>query len=221
MPSYLAGMRRFLGAMVLSAGLAGSAWAADPTVTADIEQLKADVERLMATNLEQQKRITELTRQLQTVREEANRQKSDPAVGTLSEQVRKLSDKIEEVDRKRIGDAGVVKDQFEKLATLIKSTPAPSSSPVRHTEGGSARNEPSDGDGPKPRPRPPANIPDKGYEYVVQSNDTVSGIIGLYNTEFKKQGKKGVSLQQVLDANPGLRPEKLKVGQKIFIPMPQ
>ena len=104
----------------------GSALAADPTVTADIDQLKADVERLMATNLEQQKRISELTRQLQSVREEANRQRSDPAVAALSEQVRKLSDKIEEVDRKRLGDAAVVKEQFEKLANLIASTPPPS-----------------------------------------------------------------------------------------------
>ena len=62
--------------MALSAGLVGSALAADPTVTADLDQLKADVERLMATNLELQKRITELTRQLQTVREEANRQRN-------------------------------------------------------------------------------------------------------------------------------------------------
>ena len=198
--------------MALSAGLVGSALAADPTVTADIDQLKADVERLMATNLELQKRITELTRQLQTVREEANRQKSDPAVGTLSEQVRKLSDKIEEVDRKRIGDAGVVKDQFDKLVDLIKATPA-SPPKVPHSDPGP--------DTQKQKSRPAPAIPDKGYEYVVQSNDTVSGIIGLYNTEFKKQGKKGVSLQQVLDANPGLVPAKLKVGQKIFIPMPQ
>ncbi len=207
--------------MAVSASLAGGLWAADPTVTADIDQLKADVERLMATNLEQQKRITELTRQLQTVREEANRQKSDPAVGTLSEQVRKLSDKIEEVDRKRIGDAGIVKEQFEKLAKLIASTPTAPAATSRHAEGGSTKKPIAEGDEPKTPPRSPANIPDKGYECVVEDKDTVSGIISRYNTEFKKQGKKGVSLQQVLDANPGLVPAKLKVGQKIFIPMPQ
>ena len=207
--------------MAVSASLAGGLWAADATVTADIDQLKADVERLMATNLDQQKRIAELTRQLQTVREEANRQKSDPAVATLSDQVRKLSDKIEEVDRKRIGDAGVVKDQFEKLAKLIASTPTASATTSRHTEGGSTKKPTMEADEPRTAQRPPANIPDKGYECVVEDKDTVSGIISRYNAEFKKQGKKGVSLQQVLDANPGLVPAKLKVGQKIFIPMPQ
>ena len=198
--------------MALSAGLVGSALAADPTVTADIDQLKADVERLMATNLEQRKRISELTRQLQTVREEANRQKSDPAVATVSDQVRKLSEKIEEVDRKRINDAAVVKEQFDKLVDLIKATPV-GTPRVSHADPGP--------DPQKQKARPATAIPDKGYEYVVQSNDTVSGIIGLYNAEFRKQGKKGVSLQQVLDANPGLVPAKLKVGHKIFIPMPQ
>ncbi len=190
--------------MAVSAVLAGGVWAADPTVTADLEQLKADVERLMATNLEQQKRIAELTRQLQAVREEANRLKSDPAVASLSEQVRKLSDKIEEVDRKRLGDAAVVREQFEKLANLIAATPAPSA-PKKQ----------------EPAPRPTQPISDKGYEYVSQQNDTVSGILERYNAEFRKAGKKGVSLQQVLDANPGLVPSKLRVGQRVFIPMPQ
>ena len=198
--------------MALSAGLVGSALAADPTVTADIDQLKADVERLMATNLEQQKRISELTRQLQTVREEANRQKSDPAVATVSDQVRKLSEKIEEVDRKRINDAAVVKEQFDKLVDLIKATPV-GTPRVPHSDAGP--------DTQKQKARPAPAIPDKGYECVVEDKDTVSGIISRYNAEFKKQGKKGVSLQQVLDANPGLVPAKLKVGQKIFIPMPQ
>jgi LysM repeat protein len=40
-----------------------------------------------------------------------------------------------------------------------------------------------------------------------------------YNAEFKKLGKKQVTQKQVLAANPGLNPNNIRVGQKIFIPV--
>ena len=52
-----------------------------------------------------------------------------------------------------------------------------------------------------------------GHEHVVQAGETLSSIVHAY-------AARGVSvtLDDVLKANPGLRPERLRVGQKIFIP---
>ena len=66
----------------------------------------------------------------------------------------------------------------------------------------------------EPRPRA-ADVPDKGYEYVVQSGDTLSAIV----TAYREQGVK-VTVDQVLKANPGLKASSLQVGKKIFIPAP-
>jgi beta-lactamase regulating signal transducer with metallopeptidase domain/LysM repeat protein len=56
---------------------------------------------------------------------------------------------------------------------------------------------------------------DKGFEYVIQKGDTLSIIAQAYKEKNIK-----VSNDDILKANPGLKAEKLKVGQKIFIPAP-
>jgi LysM repeat protein len=60
-----------------------------------------------------------------------------------------------------------------------------------------------------------SNSPEKGFEHEVKSGQTLSAIIQAY----RDQGVK-VTLKQVLDANPTLKPERMKAGQKIFIPAP-
>lgn len=45
-------------------------------------------------------------------------------------------------------------------------------------------------------------------EYIIKKNDTLGAIAR----------KNGVSLQSLLDANPGVTPTKLKVGQKLSLP---
>jgi LysM repeat protein len=61
-----------------------------------------------------------------------------------------------------------------------------------------------------------ATTPDKGFEYEVKKDDTLSLIVKAYRDNNIK-----ITMDQVLKANPGLKPEKMRVGQKIFIPAPQ
>ena len=57
---------------------------------------------------------------------------------------------------------------------------------------------------------------DKGFEHTVKSGDTLSGIIAAYREQNIKVNK-----EQIMAANPGLVPEKMRLGQKIWIPAPQ
>ncbi len=61
--------------------------------------------------------------------------------------------------------------------------------------------------------KPPRD--EKGFSYTIQSGDTLAIIVQAC------RGKNiEVSTEQIVKTNPGLRPERLKVGQKIWIPAP-
>ncbi len=66
---------------------------------------------------------------------------------------------------------------------------------------------------PAPPPQPvqataPTEIPGTGKEYIIVSGDTLGAVAH----------RNGVSLKALLEANPGVNPKKLQVGQKIQVP---
>lgn len=67
-----------------------------------------------------------------------------------------------------------------------------------------------------PPPKPAEPIPTEGYEYTIQPGDTLSAIVKAY----REAGVKGLTVDLVLRANKGLKPERLIPGTKIFIPDP-
>ncbi|NOS70539.1 MAG: LysM peptidoglycan-binding domain-containing protein [Verrucomicrobia bacterium] len=52
-----------------------------------------------------------------------------------------------------------------------------------------------------------------GYEHTVATGDTIGAILKAYN-----EAGVGVTIEALLEANPGLESKRLKVGQKIFVP---
>ena len=59
--------------------------------------------------------------------------------------------------------------------------------------------------------------PEEGVEYVVKPGETLSAIV-----QACREQKIKVTQKQILDANPGLKPDLVKAGQKILIPaLPQ
>jgi LysM repeat protein len=110
-----------------------------------------------------------------------------------AEDVKHLADKLQEVDRTRREDDEKILQGVEKAVKTLGSRPSPPAAPSVSS-----------------------GTSDKGFEYVVQQGDTLSVIVAAYRDKNIK-----VTVEQILKANPGLVPEKMRLGQKIFIPAPQ
>ncbi len=172
--------------------------AQDAAVEERLNKLTAHIQDLVEAKDAQNKRIEELARQVRELQEQQGRPNASYA---SQEDVKQLAAKLQEIDRKRQEDNDLIVRKIEGLGkTLAAPTrPIALSKPVTPPGDGAA-----------------STAPDKGFEYVVQSGDTLSVIVKAYAEKNIK-----VTVDQILKANPGLKPEKLRVGQKIFIPAPQ
>ena len=171
--------------------------AQDAATEERLKKLNGYVEELLADKARQQKQIADMSREIESLREQLSRPSGNYA---SQDELRELARKVQEIDRKRMEDDEKIVKQIEELGKTVfkpagsgktRSTPTP-----ENTGSGGA-------------------TADKGYEYEIQSGDTLSVIVLAY----REKGIK-VSIDQILKANPGLVPEKMKVGQKIFIPAP-
>jgi TolA-binding protein len=212
--SYFGAMKRFVVLMVgiaTLAGMPGLVRAQDnAALIAAREEAEERYKRLNSAVEEMQTAQINLQKKIGTLAEEYNRLREDTAkaaAGNASqEDLRKLAKKMVELDEKREADKKLILDKLDALATAIKNAPPPPTVRPSGNGGGTERRPPA---------HPPANLPDKGYEYEVKSGDSVSKIVKAYRDAGIK-----VTSQMVQDANPGLNPNALKVGQKIFIPQP-
>lgn len=176
-----------------------------PETEEKLEKLAAILEDLITAQTLLQKRLADVAVELKTMREETEQsvQRAGTNYATRAA-IKDLGDKIAELDKKRLADRELILNEMTKMAKTL-------------TSGGNFT-----------RPKLPADtnttvippVPVKGFEHAIEQGESVLAIIAAYNTEFKKQGKKTVTFSQVMAANPGLRPERLVVGQKILIPEP-
>jgi len=120
------------------------------------------------------------------------------------ESVRQLSDQIKKVDEARVAENKRIFDTIDEMNRLLKGLA--SAPPPRPP---SARAETRSGAGA-------ANPNEEGFEYVVQKGDTLSGIVQAYRQQNIK-----VTSKAVQEANPAVNWDRLRVGQKVFIPKPR
>ena len=156
-----------------------------------VERLRADLQEDKAN---QRKQIEALSKEIQALREAQSQPNTSYAT---HDELRKLAERVQEIDKKREADKELILKEIQQLGRTV-ANPPPVKAPKKEITADSVKK-----DGPA----------DKGYEYVVQSGDSLSLIAAAY----KEKGVK-VSVDQILKANPGLKAEKLKVGQTIFIP---
>ncbi len=180
------------------------------------KRLNSAVEDMLMAQAGQQKRIAALEDELRTLRMESARGTAQFATKTdlqrFDEELRRLAKTIQEIDKKREADKRLILETIEELKKLIKSAAAAPIIKPPPPPPPSAASE-------TPAPEPPKDL--KGFEHVVQNGETLLAIIGAYNAKLKEKGVKGkITLNAVLQANPGLKAERMRIGQKIFMPEP-
>jgi len=189
----------------LAIGLIGAApllQAQDAATEERLNKLAGQIDTLMEGQKDLQNKIETLSREIAAVREQTSKPTGNYAA---HEDLVRLSEKVREVDQKRIADGEKVSAELISLRNNLLKMPAPAPRPRTPVV-----TQPANPESDKPA------RPEKGFEYVVQKSDTLSIIVQAYREKNIK-----VTMDQVLKANPGLKPEKLRVGQKIFIPAPQ
>ena len=175
--------------------------AQDAATQERLDKLSGRIEDLTAGQEALKKQIADLSRELETFREQSGKPNTSYA---SKEDLNRLVEEIKNVDQKRMDDAEKVRSELLKLRKVLE---APLSSPKQKP----AASLPKE----KAAPEQPAGD-EKVFPYVVQPHDTLDAIVQAYKEKNIK-----VTVAQILKANPGLKPERLKVGQKIFIPAPQ
>lgn len=206
-------------------GMVGTLPAQDAAAIADqqaaqenYQALSGKVDDLVTANQTLEKRIADLENQVRTL-QDAQSQPNTNAVDPAT--VRDLAEKVQEIDQKREADKDLILKQIADLATL----PTPGATGSKHKHKAEAVDTTTaTSDTPSDTTTPTAtadtgggdNKNYEGYEYVVKSGDTLTAIVTAYN----KQAGLHLTVAEVLKhpLNAKVKPEKLRVGQKIFIP---
>jgi LysM repeat protein len=174
--------------------------AQDAATEERLNKLSGRIDDLAAVQESLKKQLDGLAKDLESVREQAGKPNASYA---RQEDLNHLGEAVKVVDRKRLDDAEKIHTELLKLRKVLE---APLSPPKK-----------SPATTPKDNPvRPNPNASDKGFEYKIKSGDTLEAVAQAYRDQNIK-----VTAAQILNANPGLKAERLKVGQTIFIPAPQ
>ena len=161
-----------------------------------IDRLNGQIQDLLEAQATQAKRIDALEKEIGGLRDQLNQ----PGATANQDDLKKLAAQVREIDKKRQDDRELILKEIEKLGKT-------SGSPGRKLSPTVTTNPATGGLN--------AGGKESGYEYKIAAGDTLSIIAKAY----RDQGIK-VTTDQILKANPGLNPNNLKVGQKIFIPTP-
>ena len=173
----------------------------DAATQQQIDKLSGQIQDILETQAAQTKRLEALEKQIADLSDKLNQPAANDSAS--ADDLKKLAAQVQEIDKKRQDDNEQILKAIEKLGkTGAGSTghkPAPTTSTTTSTDTST----------------PGAAGPQKGYDYTIAAGDTISAIAKAY----RAQGVK-VTSEQILAANPGLNPNSLIVGKKIFIPDP-
>ncbi len=177
---------------------ASLARAQDAATQQQIDKLYGQIQDLTEAQAAQNKRLDALEKDISDLHDKLNQPSASGSAD--ADDLKKLAAQVQEIDKKRQDDNELILKQIEKLGKVSGV-----STSVHRTSSTVSTNDPN----------ATATGPQKGYDYTIAANDTVSAIAKAC----RAQGVK-VTSAQILAANPGLNPNSLIVGKKIFIPDP-
>ena len=187
----------------------------------EFKRLQGEVADLRDANNAYQKRISELSRRIDKLQEDMREthERSTMKMGDFAtrEELKKIIDRLAEVDQKRENDRKVILDEFEKLGKTLAASSLSESRNGSKRNGGSSRER----DREQPKESKPEVYEGKVIEYPVEKNQTFSEILQKYNEHLKEQGLPTIRQSDVLKANPNLNPNRIYEGQKINLPVPE
>lgn len=167
-------------------------------------KLSSRVEELEQTQEVLRKRITTLEEENRTLRSDVVKNSS---AGVSPEEfqrvVKQLTDKLKELDDKRVADNKAIVEQVKQSIKDLKpgvTTAAPSGNRTQTV----------------PDASEPLPATQEGYTHIVQEGQSIWAIVRA----FKAQGV-NTSEKAILDANPKINPNRLRPGTEIFIPKPK
>lgn len=167
----------------------------DAATQEQLGKLTGQIQDMLEAQAAQAKHINALETEISDLRDKLNQPAANDSAS--ADDLKKLAAQVQEIDRKRQADNEQILKAIEKLAKA---------------GGGSTRRPPVlSNDTPAPAP----GVKQKGYDYEIHPGDTLSAIAKAY----REQGVK-VTTTQIIAANPGLNPNALFAGKKIFIPDP-
>jgi peptidoglycan hydrolase CwlO-like protein len=168
------------------------------------QRLVADLQAVQSDNEALHAKITAMEQEIQSLREALARPADNSA---NQDELKRLAEKIEEVDKKRLEDKDVISEEIRKAIGEVEST---------------IRGTPVSVHEQKPKPRAAQDTPasDNGYSYTIKNGDTLGEIVKAYNADYKSKGLKTITIRQAKEANPNVDWGRLRVGQKIVIPRP-
>lgn len=207
--------------------LPANAQSVDPAVVGErLQRLNVTVESLEATAASQKRQIDALASEILRLREEHSRELSSLAsrgaqrpwaedIKRHNDDLKRLADAIQEVDRKRAADheqSLKILGELRKAVTALAEAPPPKAAPRRERPD---RTEKPDRTDPPAEPETPV----KAVPYTVGRGETLSLIVEGFNTDAKKKGYQPLTVQQVMKFNKVTDPRKIPVGAVLNLPL--
>jgi LysM repeat protein len=179
--------------------------AQDAATQQQLDQLSGQIQSVTDALAAQNKRIDDLEQKINDLQDKLNQ----PGGNNFASQddLKKLADQVQQIDQKRQADNDQTLKELERLEKALNV-------PAGHRSDEGAGNDTTPTT-TVTTPTTPGGTPQKGYNYQIKAGDTIAAIAKAY----REQGIK-VTTSQILAANPGLNPNRLKTGQTIFIPQP-
>jgi hypothetical protein len=178
----------------------------------------------------QKRQIDALGNEVHKMRDEMSRQgdtlRQSSSQRPWADDLKRLADAINEVDRKRAADGEQVVKVLTDLKRAVASSadiPKPSKSASSGSRGSTGRGANSEGAGDKASEKasdkPTEKPPEKALEYVIERGQSLSEVIVSFNEEAKRQGYKPLTVSQVMKFNDIKDDRRVPVGAKILLPV--